>query len=254
MSPDDFPTWPPGFWRRIVLQPASGWIGGALEDDVHSFRLRVDHADGAITAVAAEALRHPWTACPGAVGALRDEFVGQRLDDIARRDPRPHCTHLFDLIGLCAAHTRDTAPLRFDMTVADRSDGRTTASLSEDGAERMCWLLDGLDIAGTGPMAGRSLRDLSKWKLELGPRDAERAMLLRRAVMVSGHRQFVPPPLERAADQGPKRMGVCYNYQLPQAENSTRVPNWQHDFSQSDHGPLAGFDPMPAFRALGGQA
>ena len=43
-----FPQFPPGFWRRIVLHPGQGWIGGAVEDDMHHFRLRFDHADGVI--------------------------------------------------------------------------------------------------------------------------------------------------------------------------------------------------------------
>ena len=135
-----FPTFPPGLWRRIVLQPGpgskgDGWIGGALEDDMHRFHIRLDHAEGRVTAVHATAVRHPWSACPGATGFIARELTGQLLADVGRRDPAQHCTHLYDLAILAAAHAGDTRPTRFDMTVADRVDGRTTATLRGNGAE-----------------------------------------------------------------------------------------------------------------------
>ncbi len=247
----DFPIWPPGFSRRIVLSPSRDWIGAALEDDAHSFWFRLDHAEGRITAVAGKALRHPWSACPGAVNKLEAELPGARLEDIAARDPREDCTHLFDLAILCAAHAADTAPLRFDMTVADRVEGGTTATLAENGVDRMMWRIDGLEIMEPEPFAGRDLRRLSQWKRELSPENAERAALLRRTVFVSGVRRFVPQPGEYAADQGPTRMGACYNYQLPQAQDSTRIADWQKDFSESGLQPLGGFDPEKDFAVLG---
>jgi transcriptional regulator GlxA family with amidase domain len=70
--------------------------------------------------------------------------------------------------------------------------------------------------------------------------------MLRRAVLVSGARQFNPPPGLRAADPGSNRLGVCFNYQMPQAEHSTRTVNWLNDFSAGGE-PLAGFDAGVAF-------
>ncbi len=246
-----YPAFPPGFHRRIVLQPGDGWIGGALEDDMHRFHLRIDHAEGRITGVAAKAVRHPWSACPGATDFIARDLTGQLLEDVARRDPTQHCTHLFDLAILAAAHTADTAQTRFDMFVGDRVDGRTTVTLAENGEERLHWLLDGLAIHGEGPHSGLNLRQLSKWKQELPPQEAEWATLLRRAVMVSGARQYRAPSLEQTAAMNEGRMGVCFNYQLPQAEGSTRTPNWHRDFSESGHEPLAGLDPAAEFEAMG---
>jgi hypothetical protein len=250
MTEVTFPEWPPGLWRRIWLQPGPGWIGAALEDDMHRFHLRIDHAEGRITHVAAKALRHPWTACPGAAPHLANELAGELLVDVARRDPLQHCTHLYDLAVLCAAHADDTSPTCFDVRVGDRIDGRTTATLSENGEEMMRWRLEGTVIVGPKRYAGLELRKLSQWKTGLPPRDAERAMIMRRAIFVSGGRQFVPPPLQRASEQGPSRMGACYNYQLPQAESSTRTPDWRRDFSTSGNIPLAGFDPATGLAAL----
>ena len=148
-----------------------------------------------------------------------------------------------------AAHAHDSTPTRFDLKVADRVDERTTATLEENGSELLRWQLDGTAISGSGPFAGRDLKQLSKWKQDLPPRDAERVTMLRRAVFVSGARQFNPPPGLRAADQGSQRMGVCFNYQLPQAEQSIRMEGWRSDFSDRGE-PLAGFDALVMLGAL----
>lgn len=237
-----FPSWPPGLWRRILLRPGAGQIAAALEDDMHRFDLRLEHDGARITAIHAETLRAPWTACPGAAAQLAGELTGARLADAAALDPRQHCTHLFDLAVLCAAHAGDAAPTRLDMQVADRVAQRTTATLARNGAERLRWELDGTRIEGPPELAGRDLRKLSQWKRDLPAEEAELATVLRRAVFISGGRQFVPPAGLTAADMGAQRMGVCYNYQRPQAERSTRVADWRADFSQPGREPLQGLD------------
>lgn len=247
----DYPQWPPGMWRRIVLQPGPGWIGGALEDDIHRFHLRIDHAHGRITGVKADALRHPWSACPGATEFIARELEGKLLEEVARQDPFRHCTHLIDLAIVCAAHAGDGEPTQFDMKVTDPAGERKAATLAENGTERMCWNLEGTTIAGPEPFAGRDLRKLSQWKHELTAGDAERATMLRRAVFISGGRQFVASPGLKAVDLGPGRMGACFNYQLPQAEQSTRTPNWLRDWSGSNSEPLAGLDAAAVFAEMG---
>lgn len=243
-----FPAYPPGLWRRIVLQPGPGWIGGALEDDVHRFHLRLDHDGERIVAVAARAVRHPWTACPGAAPHLERELTGALLADVARRDAGEHCTHLLDLAILCAAHAGDKAPTRFDMHVADRVEDRTTATLSVNGSEVLRWLLAGTTITGFG----LDLRKLSHWKHTLPPSEAEMAVLLRRAVFVSGARSFVAPPLQRASEVGEQRLGACYNFQLPRAAESTRRPDWRTDFASSGGEPLADFGAVAEFEQMAG--
>lgn len=250
VTSDPYPAWPPGFWRRIVLHPGPGWIGGALEDDVHRFHLRIDHSGGRITAVRAEALRHPWSACPGAAPHLALELTAELLTDVAQRDPAQHCTHLFDLAVLCAAHAADAEPSVFDMRVADRVAGRTTATLAIGGTQVIHWLLADTAIYGAEPWGGRDLRQLSKWKHELPPSLAEQAAVLRRALFVSGVRNHVVPADQQLAFQGSQRMGVCFNYQLPQAATSVRTPDWTTDFSASGTEPLAGFDGTAAFAAM----
>ena len=253
MTGNPYPTWPPGLWRRILLQPGTdergGWIGGALEDDMHRFHMRFDHKDGRITAVKAEAVRHPWSECPGAAPHIAGEITGELLGEVANRDPFQHCTHLYDLAVLMAAHATDTEPTRFDMRVADRVEGRTTATLEKNGVELVRWQLDDTAISGAEPWDGKDLRQLSKWKRDLSPDLAELAMVLRRAIFVSGARQFVPPS-DRADSS--HRQGVCFNYQPPQVERSVRRKDWRRDFSESGLEPLMHFDPATGFADMAG--
>lgn len=216
---------------------------------MHRFHVRLDHDGERVTNVAAKALRHPWTACPGAVSQLEQALAGALLADVARRDPGEHCTHLLDLAIVCAAHAHDPAPTRFDMHVADRIEDRTKAVMTENGVEVLCWPLEGTTIA----TSGLDLRKLSQWKQTLTPRDAERAAMLRRAVFISGGRTFVPPPVRFASEQGAQRLGACYNFQLPRAAESTRMPDWRTDFSHSGREPLAGFDAADEFAGMGAE-
>jgi hypothetical protein len=101
-----------------------------------------------------------------------------------------------------------------------------------------------------GDHAGMDLRQLSRWKQGLPHAEAEAATMLRRAVFVSGVRQYTAPATI-TADQSGGRMGVCFNYQLPQAATSTRRPGWITDFSAGAGAPLAGFDAARELAAMG---
>jgi len=244
-----FPEFPPGFWRRILLQPGPGWIGGALEDDMHCFHLRLEHDGARVTKVAARAVRHPWTGCAGAPAHLAGKLTDAALADVARRDATLECTHLFDLAILCAAHAGDIAPSRFDMRVADRVDGCTTATLVQDGEERLRWRIDQTVIAGPDPFTGLDIKRLSQWKHDFPADVAEQATMLRRAVFVSGARQYPTPVNVTAGQQGALRQGVCFNYQPEQAASSTPLFE-RREFSQSGQEPLGGFDAPLALSAL----
>jgi hypothetical protein len=247
MSEDaTFPTWPPGLWRRIVLTPEPHAISGALEDDVHRFHLRLEHADGVIIGVIARSVRIPMTGCPGASTFMVERLTGRTLAEVAAEDSRAHCTHLYDLAVVCAAHAGDILPSLYDFKVADRVEGRTTATVERDGEQVLLWQLEGTGIVGPGGWAGRDLKALSRWKHELPSDQAEWAELLRRAILVSGVRNFFDDTSEPASTRT-HRLGACFNYQLPVAETSYRHPNWHRDWSLSDEAPLEDYTPLKGF-------
>lgn len=233
----------PGFWRRIQLHPAPGRISAGLEDDFHRFLLQMTHDDGVITGIDPRGERIPWSTCADAGEFLAEQIVGQTLASVAQLDAHVHCTHLFELLVLCAAHAGDLAPTQFDLHVPDRQQGRTCATLHENGREVLRWELDGTRIEGSDAWAGRDLRQLSQWKSSLTRADAERAMLLRRVVHISGGRNSQNLNIERASDRGPSRMGACFTYQMPRALDALRTPDWVRDFSRAGAEPLRGFDP-----------
>lgn len=256
-SETSYPTYPPGLWRRIILQPGPGWIGGALEDDMHSFRIRIDHKDGQITAMNARGVRMPWTACSGAAGHISAELTGEPLADVAAHDPAQQCTHLYDLAVVAAAHAGDSEQTIFDMRVADRvgggemGGGRTTATLFENGVEKLRWQLDGTIIEGPAEFAGRDIKRVSKWKHDYPADIAEWSTLMRRAIFISPGRQYVPQMDKRAAEMGSMRMGVCFNYQLPQAEESLPIFD-RREFSMSGRQPLEDIDLTQEFSEMAG--
>lgn len=89
MGEGAFPTYPTGFRRRIAIHPGHGWIGGALEDDMHHFLLRLDHDGARISGAAARALRHPWSGCAGAPDHIVEGLVALPLAELRRRTHPP---------------------------------------------------------------------------------------------------------------------------------------------------------------------
>lgn len=242
------PDFPVGFRRRIIIHSVPGVVVAGLEDDVHRFILRLHHNQGVISGIQAQAERFPWTTCPDAGDYLANQMVGKNLAEIADQDPHQHCTHLYDLALLCCARADETQSIQYDLLVADRIEGRTTALLLEDRVQRLQWQLSGTVIEGPEGWAGRDLRQLSIWKTELSAADALRSVLLRRAVFVSGVRAYTEFAESTgvggtAADRGPNRLGACYTYQLPQVASALQSRQPLTDFSQSSAEPLAGFNP-----------
>lgn len=241
-----YPQFPPGFWRGVVLVPGPGWVAGAVEDDFHHFTLRLHHLEGRITGAEARAHRHPWTGCLGAPAHLAADLEGREMAEIAASDPRPHCTHLFDLAIACAAHAHDGEPTRYDMFVGDRVDERMTAVLQRNGQDVFHWLLEGSAIRdGSAQFAGRDLRQLSAWKAELSPREAQWALMLRRAAYVAGGR-VIERRVAHASQTALAPFAPCFNFRSPQVETSTRS-GIEADLSASGVEPLAHFDPEREF-------
>jgi hypothetical protein len=123
--------------RRIELVTVSPReVEGELVDDFHHFRVSIAHDGTRVTGIDGEAVRHPWTTCPDALGPLRS-LEGAPLTTSAvelgdHGDPRSTCTHWFDLTGLAIAHAaagRDRR--RYDVVVPDRdAELRTTATVA----------------------------------------------------------------------------------------------------------------------------
>jgi hypothetical protein len=184
------------FHRRIVVrhrrQGNTGEVRAALEDDFHHFRVELRHESEHLVHVQGLAVRNPYSLCPAAAGQLT-ALLGMRLDRVASAvnratDASLQCTHLLDLSGLAIALAAAGREHRqYDIEVADRVEGRTTASLRRDGAPVLAWQVQDITLTAPPPYADVSLRHgLARWALEtLDAEEAEAAIVLRRCVLIS---------------------------------------------------------------------
>lgn len=203
---------PPGYRRRIVIEPVAGRVTAALEDDYHRMAVAVMHDCGIATGVTAITERVPWTTCPGAELQLTRTFTGRplaRFGTVGERER--NCTHLHDLALLAAAHANDPAATTIDILVSDPIDGSRTAEIQRDGAVAMRWRLDGGSIVSPEAIAGRTLHELGEWIAGLGAADKEAARLLRWGAMLANGRHIV---VEKDTKQLPQ--GRCFTFQPDQ--------------------------------------
>lgn len=222
--------------RRIRLEARPGRVLGELQDDFHHFAVVLHHDGRRVGEVRGGGLRVPWTACNGAVpvvGSLRGLAVGASgRAAAAHSDPRRHCTHLFDLAALAAAHAGRQGARAYDVSIPDRRDGRTRARLDRDGHRLLEWDLAGDRIEGPPPFAGRAVSSgqLVRWADEQGEDPAEAIRVLRRAVFISMGRRYDFERMSRA-DAFATRVGAaCHTFSPERVQGALRNPGTCRDF------------------------
>lgn len=231
-----------GFHRRIRLFPRPGHIVAGLEDNLHHFTLALSHQDGIVTGVGVETGRYPWTTCAAAPNLLREQLIGINLGEVAELNIFAHCTHLFELVVLCAAHAHDTAPSQFDLHVAEWAGEQTRVRLWADGLPILNLEVDGRLVRTPGEWFGHDLLQPAQWRAALEPAQAEAAMLVSRAIYVSLGR--ISKVVERASERGPAVVGVCYSYQPERVGDALRMPDSRKEFAQGAERLLDDFDPL----------
>lgn len=237
-----------GVYRRRIRLTSEGEVVVAdLEDDFHRFRVTLRHNGDRVTGVAGEALRFPWTTCPGAVDLL-EELVGMSLSPRATAvgeisDARRHCTHLFDLAGLAVAlAARGDPRIQYDAVVPERDEaGATQARLSRDGELALSWRIEGGTIVAPALFEGVRLRGgFLRWAdSHLDPETAEAAAVLRRACEIGLGRQFGFDRMEKASEVGEFMLGTCHTFQPGNFEVALRVPGTTRDFTDRPDALLA---------------
>lgn len=176
-----------------------------VEDDFHHFRLWMRARFGVVVNIKTWALRNPTNLCPAA-GERVSDLIAMPLNEASaavneRTDARQQCTHQLDLAGLAvAALARGIRRRTYKAAIPDRVDGATTATLWRDGEEILRWEIDGNAITGPPPYGGLSLGGGFTGFARALPTidEAEAALVLRRAVFITGGRRENHPssPLE----------------------------------------------------------
>jgi hypothetical protein len=227
----------PGFRRRFRVTPGPGCVQAAVEDDFHCMAVTVHHRDGVSTAVDADMLRAPWTTCPGAVEAIQHAFRGVALRDFdGHGDKTLHCTHLYDLALLAAAHALDEEPLVYDILVSDPVDGVRQAEIRRNSERVIGWSEAGFHVREPEECAGMRLDRLGRWIATLEPSLREPARLLRWGNMLANGRTI---PMERQSDAS-RMPATCFTFQPHRAREARRIGQIR-DFSAGAAQPLSDF-------------
>lgn len=232
--------------RRIRLRAVGAGVTGDLEDDFHRFRVRLEHDGERVVRVEGEALRFPWSSCPGALVPLA-RLGGVPLapcgGGVPRNiDPRAQCTHLLDLACLAIAHAaRGSASRDYEIEVPDRVDARTRPALWRDGEPTLHWEIERSRIVAPEPFAGRSTRGgfLAWVEQALDPDLAEACRVLHRACSISLGRLYDMDAVEGPSAFGLMAGGACHTFSPGIMEDAHRMRGSAHDLSRSPHPLLA---------------
>lgn len=211
----------PGFRRRIRIVPDAAVVRAAVEDDFHHMTVILRHDGRVIGGVEGRIVRAPWTTCPGAEAVLEETFRGVALAEAARRGAKQaNCTHLHDLAVFAAAHAGETAPILYEVLIADPVEGRSAAEIRRDGEVVLGWTIDGgITLARPAELAGKTLFELRDWIAGLDPQQREAARILQWASLIAHGRQI---PLAEQSD-ATRMPPNCYTFQPERAPRAVRV-------------------------------
>src|ERR1700733_2662082 len=131
--------------RKTIAEAGQFETVAAMEDDFNHFTVRLPHAARHVPELPGEAIRFPWSTCPGAVVKL-DELIGAPLfptpDDPAPRPPiNEQCTHLFDIAKFAITQSARGGRRQCKTVIPDPGDGTSTGDLSRDGVHLLHWVV-----------------------------------------------------------------------------------------------------------------
>lgn len=225
---------PPAFHRHVLVTPGDGWVSAWVEDDYHHMGVTLRHDGESIDRIEADMVRAPWSTCPGAVHQLTATFAGVRLDDVATRgEKQANCTHLHDMAVLAAAHARNLALTRYEITVTDATSGVRLCEITRDGALALRFVERDTLIEEPAEARGKTLFQLGEWIASLDEQTREAARLLRWAAIIAHGRSI---PMERQSD-ATRMPSNCFTFQPGRKERAQRVGAVM-DFSTSARRPL----------------
>ena len=240
---DHFPF---GSYRRRIRLVATSptVVESGMEDDLHSFTVRVEHDGEQVRKVTADAIRQPWSTCHEAAEPLH-VVEGMTLSPSclavgARTDATRQCTHLFDLAGLAAAHAWRVAAggrarRQYDMSMAyvplsEAARQPRDVTLLRDGAPVLTYAVAGLKVVGPEPYASADARGgFFRWaEANLPPDEAEAAVVLKRASLIGLSRGLDLDRYATIADM-PGVAPVCWTQQPERAPVAFRVKGMIRD-------------------------
>ena len=231
---------PWGAYRRAIRIAAdSGVVCAEMEDDIHHFRLTLTHDGGVAIALMGEAIRTPWTNCPGALPGL-STLNGKTFDHLltlATVERSEQCMHLYDLVLLAVNHAGQDQFRRHYRIEGDYDAAPPRMQLWRDGAELLSWSEAQGQIYGSA-YDGMALKDLGPIIAAASPDEAEALLVLRRATLIAGVRVFEMDRFASADAINPNAPPVCYARQPQRSPDALRVYGSARDFDALHRWPL----------------
>lgn len=228
--------------RRVRLQNIDQHsVLAEMEDDQHGFRIVLHHDGKAVTAIHSESLRIPMTTCGGA-GEVLEQLAGVPLSNsprslAAHSNPRSHCTHQFDLLGLAITHAlRNAAVRQYDIAIHDGVDGLQRVVGEIDGVTVFDWQLRGHIIETAGVWHNVNVqKGFAQWaELHLPADQLELALVVQRGMLVSTTRRVLIEPMEgMGLLDDPMTKGVCYSYSEPVIQDAIRYGSNNRNFTHT---------------------
>ena len=229
--------------RRVRIIASDGCVSGELEDDFHHFKATLEHDGQHITRATGEAMRVPWSTCPGATLPLaRLEGMALSHDLLAagrHTTSREQCTHLFDAASLAIvfAAAGHTGQRLWEVNVPDRIHGATTATLRCDGAQLLQWKLERNRIVSPEPFSDRALvGGFGRWANEqLAPELAIAAQVLQRGIFIAMGRLYDFDTIDHATAHSDTMGSACHTFSPAHVERAMRVKGSVIDYTTRPH-------------------
>lgn len=216
------------YLRRIALVARGHVACGALEDDVHHVRVTVRHDGARVVEATGEAVRLPWSTCPGSEAGIAS-LVGTELATANRGlkaayRTELHCTHMFDLAQLVVAQAaRGDGAVDYLVTIDVPDDGpvpaKMHATITRDGATVLTW----------------DVERYSQPDVPADPAVAEAAFVLRRAVWLAPISSMRFDEYDTVEPTGLPR-GSCWTAQPERIDVAFRNRGSQRHYGASEQG------------------
>jgi hypothetical protein len=225
---------------RMLANRGAGRASAELEDDFHHFAARIEHDGTRVTGIHGDAVRVPWTTCPGSVSAL-SVLKGVALTrDLSRLSSAvelgAQCTHLFDCATLAIAMAASGRARRvYDVEVPEPCEGAMKVRLARDGEALLDWDLQDFVVRSKGVVQGCMLVGSAfsqRARSISDPDESEAVLVLRRAVLISMARSF---DMDRVEDPEAFARAVgarCHTFSAEHGASAARIVGANRDFTQ----------------------
>lgn len=214
-------------------------VTAEMEDDVHHLGLAMTCRDGQIVTARGFAVRTPYAVCfdaPAQIAALEGQAV-ERVRRLPALEKVQQCLHLMDLAVLAARHVGQAGLERLYRIEVDHDVAPPRARLWRDGDEMLAWDIVGGRIGGSA-FDGIAFTDLNAHLAALDADQAEAALLLRRASLISFVRRVDLDTISDSRAINPDSPPNCYAKQFDRRDRAVRNKGTTRDFWSEGRWPL----------------